>query len=54
MYVSISPHTQVLDLRQVELVYGSSFFKSIETGGNVSKALVRGTHTYTDSTMNML
>ena len=31
---------QVLDLKQVELVYGSSFFKSIETGGNVSKALV--------------
>ena len=24
----------------MELVYGSSFFKSIETGGNVSKALV--------------
>jgi len=37
-----SPHpNQVLDLRQVELVYGSSFFKSIETGGNVSRALVR-------------
>ena len=33
-------HTKVLDLKQVELVYSSSFFKSIETGGNVSKALV--------------
>ena len=32
---------QVLDLKQVELVYSSSFFKSIETGGNVSKALVK-------------
>ena len=31
---------QVLDLKKVELVYSSSFFKSIETGGNVSKALV--------------
>ena len=31
---------QVLDLNQMELIYGSSFFKSIETGGNVSKALV--------------
>ena len=31
----------MLDLKQVELVYGSSFFKSIETGGNVSKALVQ-------------
>ncbi len=31
---------QVLDLKQVELVYSSSFFKSIETGGNVSRALV--------------
>lgn len=35
------PTLQVLDLKQVELVYGSSFFKSIETGGNVSKALVK-------------
>ena len=31
---------QVLDLKKVELVYNSSLFKSIETGGNVSKALV--------------
>ncbi|KAL5471029.1 hypothetical protein EMCRGX_G029102 [Ephydatia muelleri] len=31
---------EVLDLKQVELVYGSSFFKSLETGGNVSKALI--------------
>lgn len=39
---TLSPYpNQVLDLRQVELVYGSSFFKSIETGGNVSRALVR-------------
>ncbi len=30
----------MLDLKQVELVYSSSFFKSIETGGNVSRALV--------------
>ena len=40
-----SPHlgvtiVQVLDLKKVELVYNSSFFKAIETGGNVSKALV--------------
>ena len=36
----VTPTNQVLDLNQVELLYGSSFFKSIETGGNVSKALV--------------
>ena len=29
------------DLAHVELVYNSSFFKSIATGGNVSQALVR-------------
>ena len=46
MYYYTRIHTyehKVLDLRHVELVYGSSFFKSIETGGNVSKALVGGT-----------
>ena len=32
---------EVFDLSHLELVYNSSFFKSIETGGNVSKALVR-------------
>ena len=32
---------EVFDLARVELVYNSSFFKSIETGGNVSRALVR-------------
>lgn len=32
---------EVFDLAHVELVYNSSFFKSIETGGNVSRALVR-------------
>ena len=31
---------QVLDLKDVELVYGTSFYKSLETGGNVSPALV--------------
>lgn len=31
---------EVLDLKKVELVYSSSFFKAIETGGNVSKALM--------------
>lgn len=31
---------EVFDLAHVELVYNSSFFKSIETGGNVSQALV--------------
>lgn len=48
---------QVLDLKQVELVYGSSFFKSIETGGNVSKALVKWIHVqsynYIVSSFNM-
>lgn len=33
---------EVFDLAHVELVYNSSFFKSIETGGNVSQALVCG------------
>uniref|UniRef100_A0A1X7VJT1 Uncharacterized protein n=1 Tax=Amphimedon queenslandica TaxID=400682 RepID=A0A1X7VJT1_AMPQE len=30
---------EVLDLKDVELVYGTSFYKSLETGGNVSPAL---------------
>nr|XP_006819234.1 PREDICTED: vacuolar protein sorting-associated protein 8 homolog [Saccoglossus kowalevskii] len=30
---------EVIDLVDVELVYGSSYFKSLATGGNVSKAL---------------
>ena len=38
--VCVHSSLQVLDLTKVELVYSSSFFKSIETGGNVSKALV--------------
>ena len=33
-------YIQVLDLKKVELIYGTSFYKSIETGGNVSRALV--------------
>jgi hypothetical protein len=31
---------QVLDLDSVQLVYSSSFFKSLSNGGNVSEALV--------------
>lgn len=31
---------QVVDISSVELIYSSSFFKSLATGGNVSKALV--------------
>ncbi|XP_044183572.1 vacuolar protein sorting-associated protein 8 homolog isoform X3 [Acropora millepora] len=31
---------EVLDLNAVQLVYSSSYFKSLSTGGNVSKALV--------------
>jgi hypothetical protein len=33
---------EAFDLARVELVYNSSFFKSIETGGNVSQALIVG------------
>ena len=36
-----STFLQVLDLSAVQLVYSSSYFKSLSTGGNVSKALVR-------------
>jgi len=32
---------ECLDLASVQLVYGSSFFKSLSTGGNVSEALKR-------------
>ena len=39
-HLLIALSLQVLDLKKVELVYNSSFFKAIETGGNVSKALV--------------
>ena len=31
---------EVVDLVDIELVYGSSFFKSLATGGNVSQAMV--------------
>ena len=42
----VSSFWQVLDLMQMELVYSSSFYKSIETGGNVSQALVRRTYSH--------
>lgn len=32
---------ETLDLAEVQLVYNSSHFKSLATGGNVSQALVR-------------
>ena len=31
---------EVIDLVDVQLVYSTSFYKSLATGGNVSKALV--------------
>ena len=31
---------EIIDLVDIGLVYGSSHFKSLATGGNVSKALV--------------
>ena len=31
----------MIDLVEVQLVYSTSFYKSLATGGNVSKALVR-------------
>ena len=40
---------QVLDLSSVRLVYSSSYFKSLSTGGNVSKALV---NKYSKSSIN--
>ena len=40
-------YIQVLDLKKVELIYGTSFYKSIETGGNVSRALVMIIYTHT-------
>ncbi len=33
---------EVIDLVDVQLVYSTSFYKSLATGGNVSKALVSG------------
>ncbi len=32
---------EVVDLVDVQLAYSTSFYKSLATGGNVSKALVR-------------
>lgn len=32
-------HAEVVDLAEVQLVYSSSFYKSLATGGNVSRAL---------------
>lgn len=34
---------ETLDLAEVQLVYNSSHFKSLATGGNVSQALVSNT-----------
>ena len=31
---------QVIDISEVQLIYNTSFFKSLATGGNVSRALV--------------
>lgn len=39
--VKTEEELEVIDLGDVELVYGSSHFKSLATGGNVSKALVK-------------
>ena len=32
---------EIIDLVDIDLVYGTSHFKSLATGGNVSKALVK-------------
>ena len=32
--------SQVIDISEVQLIYNTSFFKSLATGGNVSRALV--------------
>jgi hypothetical protein len=31
---------QIIDMSEVQLIYNTSFFKSLATGGNVSQALV--------------
>ena len=36
LYISV----QVIDLSEAQLVYNTSIFKSLATGGNVSQALV--------------
>ena len=41
LHLSWFKFLQILDLSPVQLVYSSSYFKSLSTGGNVSKALVR-------------
>lgn len=38
---------ETLDLAEVQLVYNSSHFKSLATGGNVSQALVSNAHRVT-------
>lgn len=35
---------ETVEISEVQLVYNSSHFKSLATGGNVSQALVRVTH----------
>ncbi|KAK2552517.1 Vacuolar protein sorting-associated protein 8-like protein [Acropora cervicornis] len=42
MDVRSTEELEVLDLNSVQLVYSSSYFKSLSTGGNVSKALSLG------------
>jgi hypothetical protein len=40
MDVRTQEELEVLDLAEVRLVYGTSYFKGLATGGNVSRAMV--------------
>ena len=41
MYFILQEELEVVDLTDVKLVYGTSFFKGLATGGNVSKAMAK-------------
>lgn len=40
LHIRMEEELEVIDLVDIELVYGNSFFKSLATGGNVSEAMV--------------
>lgn len=40
LHIRTEEELEVMDLMDIELVYGNSFFKSLATGGNVSEAMV--------------
>ena len=45
---------ETVEISEVQLVYNSSHFKSLATGGNVSQALVRAIHYLSTALINLV